>query len=407
MLSLIPNFSFHYGNLGFGSAIAYFIAKNKISAKLSLEIVWIVGTLLSIISTGILLAVWQLHFSPLNDIRPDFIFLYLPTIPLTFFNNYMQRILSGKLRIPEINFGALLGYLTGLIMLSILVIVHNMGIKGAIFSVLANQTVTFCYLFWVLNKKKDDEKKLGEYNTDKIEMVISFWRYGRWNYLLMFSNYLKSQLPLIFLKNFSLNAIPVGYYSKAIGLGEQSQIVSDSISKVLFPFTAASVGDKAKNRTDFICRNSIILMFFIVLLMMFFAKPLINILYGEAFLPAVNIFYMFAPSIIFWPCSQFLSIHVAASGNPKGVFLVGLCTLFLTVIVCIIFVGNMGAIGAGLSVGITSIFSMSLRLILYMKSTGASFSDVLLPKRDDWSYYREVLISINAKIIRFKRKVIP
>lgn len=103
LLTLIPNFSFHYGNLGFGSAIAYFIARKKISTQRSLKIVWLIGSMMSVLSGIIMLAIWRLDFSPLNDISPSLIYLYLPTIPLIFFINYMQRILSGELRITETN----------------------------------------------------------------------------------------------------------------------------------------------------------------------------------------------------------------------------------------------------------------------------------------------------------------
>lgn len=407
LLALIPSFTFHYGNLGFGSAIAYFIAKKEISTQRSLKIVWLIGSVMSVLSGIILLAIWRLDFSPLNDISPNLIYLYLPTIPVIFFINYMQRILSGELRIPEANMAILLGSATNVLLLTILVIGFVMGVKGAIFAVIGSQLVTFSYLFLRLRESSggdtDEEEDDRNDRSSILPIILDFWRYGRWNYLLMFIGFLNDRIPLIFLKKLTSTNISVGLYSKALGLGEQSQMVAGPIAKILFPFTAASRKDEATQRTNLLCRNSLIVMFFVVLAMVIFAKYLIVFLYGADFLPAVKIFYCIAPSVIFWPCSQFLAIHVAASGKPKAVFLVGLITFFLTAPICLLLISKYGTIGAGFSMSIMSMTSLLLRLWLYMKITKASISEVLFPCKSDEKYYREVLRMLSSKLFKHER----
>ena len=399
LLALIPSFTFHYGNLGFGSAIAYFVAKKEISTQRSLKIVWPIGSVMSVLSGIILLAIWRLDFSPLNDISSNLIYLYLPTIPLIFFINYMQRILSGGLRIPEANMAMLLGTATNVLLLTILVIGFVMGVKGAIFAVIGSQLVTFSYLFLRLRESSGGATDEEEDDRSSIlPIILDFWRYGRWNYLLMFIGFLNDRIPLIFLKKLTSTNISVGLYSKALGLGEQSQLVAGPIAKMLFPFTAASRKDEATQRTNLVCRNSLIIMFFVVLAMVIFAKYLIVFLYGADFLPAVKIFYCIAPSVIFWPCSQFLAIHVAASGKPKAVFLVGLTTFFLTAPICLLLISKYGAIGAGFSMSIMSTTILLLRLGLYMKITKASISEVLFPCKSDWVYYSKVLRMLSSKL---------
>lgn len=62
LLSLIPNFSFYYGNLGFGSSMAYFLAKKKYSAWINFNIAIAIGSVMSIACVLILFRYGNLTF---------------------------------------------------------------------------------------------------------------------------------------------------------------------------------------------------------------------------------------------------------------------------------------------------------------------------------------------------------
>ena len=402
LLALIPSFTFHYGNLGFGSALSYFLAKGKMTVKTAMKIVWLVGGFMSVLSTIILLFIWQRDFSPLNDIQIRYILFYLPTIPLLFFINFMQRIFSGMLRITESNLAVIIGSMSSIVCISLFVIALDLGIKGAIFAVLISQFMIFGFLFFRLHSGRKQAKSGRDASSAKLRSVMwECWHYGKWNYLLMFANYFNHQLPLILLKKIVPDNSLVGLYSKAVGLGEQSQIISDPIAKLLFPFTANSQKDEATQRTNFLCRNSLFIMAFVVGLMALIAVPLIRFLYGEEFIPAARIFYFIAPGVIFWPCSNFLAIHVAASGQPKAVFFVGLMTLALTLVTGWLLIGNYGIAGAGITTSLATTTSAILRLLLYVKMTGTEASKVMVMQKEDWYYYLAMLKGIKKNMNNF------
>lgn len=398
LLALIPNFTFHYGNLGFGSAIAYFLAKGEMTTRTAMKIGWILGGFMSVFSTVILLFIWKKDFSPLNDIQIRYILFYLPTIPLLFFINFMQRIFSGMLRITESNLAIIIGSVSSIVCISLFVIVLDLGIEGAIFAVLISQFMIFGFLFIRLHSGGKQIKNNSEASTAKLRPVLwECWHYGKWNYLLMFANFFNHQLPLILLKKIVPDNSLVGVYSKAVGLGEQSQIISDPIAKLLFPFTAASQKDEATQRTNLLCRNSLFIMVFVVGMMVLLAVPLIRFLYGEEFIPAAPIFYLIAPSVIFWPCSDFLAIHVAASGQPKAVFFVGLMTLLMASGAGWFLIGSNDMVGAGITMSLATISSTILRLLLYVKVTGTKISKVMVMQKEDWYYYITKLKEMRRK----------
>ncbi|MHC4531279.1 MAG: oligosaccharide flippase family protein, partial [Planctomycetota bacterium] len=277
LLLLVKNFAFRFGNLGFGSAFAFYVAKEKSSIHQILEVIWLTGSIASFMGIIILLFVWRRSFSPWNDIEPKLFYFYLLAVPLFFFNNYIQRVLSGELRITEMNFANMITIACTVLFTAALVIVFKMGIIGAILSVLLADLLTFFYLLFRVRKGGKRTVESDGFTGGKKALIYSLWRYGRWNYLLMFTGFLGEEIPLILLKSFSANNAPVGIYSKARNLGRQFRMVALPISQVLFPYTAASKEDYATKRTNILCRNSLVLMVLAAATMALLIKPIIFI----------------------------------------------------------------------------------------------------------------------------------
>lgn len=102
------NFAFRFGNLGFGSAFAFYRAQNEISTHRLLSTTWSIGCVMSVLCGIIILPVWRRGFSPWNDTRPSIFYLGFPTIPMAFCNNYLNRLLSGELRITAMTIANLI-----------------------------------------------------------------------------------------------------------------------------------------------------------------------------------------------------------------------------------------------------------------------------------------------------------
>jgi O-antigen/teichoic acid export membrane protein len=399
LLILLKSFAFRFGNLGLGSSFAFFLAKKEVSVSQVNRILWGTGGVISVLTVLAILIIWRRNFSLWNDINPNIFYIALPTVPLYYFNQQMRRILSGQLRITAMNISELLMEFSRLFLVCIFVVWLRFGIKGAVLALLLSDILVFLFLFLQIHAKRAEiyDKNVQQDSTAKL--ILRFWQYGKWNYLLMFSNFLCQELPLILLKKISLMNAPVGLFLRARGIGRHTHILIQPVSLMLFPFTAASKETVAIHRTNVLCRNFLPIAALMVSLVTLIIKPMIVILYGKEFLPATGVFYAIAPSFIFWPLGRFIGIHIAASGKAKQVFFMGLITVLLGTPISYFLISEYGMVGAGLSVSTINVIMIFLHLLLYIKLTGTQFSEVIFPRFSDITYYQQALHTLRLKIV--------
>lgn len=396
LLLLAKTFAFNLGNLGFGSAFAFYVAKNRAFTHHVLRIVWQISFILSLCTSIFLLAIWRYDISPWKNIHPSLFYLSLVTIPATFLTNYFQRILSGELRITAMNISNIILGASNVVLQIFLIIIFKLGVLGAILSRLLADFLCLFYLTLQLRKEHQQAIIIQE-GDGNWKLIYRLWCYGRWNYLLMFVNYCFEKLPLFLLKTFLNNNAAVGFFSRAASLKEMSNLLMVPLSRTLFPFTAASKKQDATLRTNVLCRNFLLIMGFLLIPIALCVKPFILILYGEEFLPTVTIFYTLLPGLFIKPLGRFLGIHIAAIGRPRAVFFGGVGTLVIGTLICLFLIPLYGMIGAGLSLSLMYFTWSFFRLIIYIRITGTSLSQVLLPHKGDWVYYQHFL-----KILPFR-----
>ena len=404
LLLLLQTFSFRFGNLGFGSAFAYFLAREELSLSGTMRVLRATAGVISLLCVIVILIIWRCDFSPWNDIRPSLFYLALPLVPLIFFKLYMLRILSGQLRISAMNMVELMAGYGRLFLVCFFVILLRMGIDGAVLSILFSDILAVGIMFFLTRITTSNHQGNNNQPAHVKDLIFHFWRYGRWNYLLMFSNFLCEELPLIFLKNISLANSQVGFFARARGIGNYTRLITQPVSQMLFPFTAASSETIATRRTNVLCRNSTLIAVFTIGLMTILAKTIIVLLYGEEFLPAVRVFYALAPGFIFWPLGHFIGIHIAASGRPKNVFIRSLITVILAVPISYFLISRYGMIGAGLSVTCVNVIQILLRLQLYSRLTRTNYRQVLFIHSSDIIYYKYAFQSLKAIGTRLIKK---
>jgi O-antigen/teichoic acid export membrane protein len=316
-----------------------------------------------------------------------------------FFMNYLlTTILSGHLDIKATNVSEVVRIFCFLASLVVFVIILNLGVLGAVCADLIGQLADFFYLLSRV-RSKQDTPVAGGAGREKMRLLGEIWRYGRWNYLIMFFNFYIGELPIMFLSYFYPYNI-VGFFSMGRGVMEKTRILPNAFSQALFPYTAASEEKVAVNRTNILCRNFFVITGSIVIALIVFIKPLIILLYGESFLPVIPVFYALIPAIMLWPFSQFLAVHVAGFGNPKKVFLRSLCALPGCILACFIFIPYWGAVGAAVSVSIVYVILAVVSIYIYIKSTGAKLLDIIFLRKEDWINYRGIAQKIGVKYFR-------
>ena len=398
LAALMENFVLRFGNLGFGSGFSFFIAQGRTTGREVLTLAFGLCGSVCVMGCIILLLIWQKDFSPWQKMPSTIFYLSLVTIFPFFMNYLLSMILSGHLDIKAVNYSEIIRTVCLLSGLVLLVIYLKWGITGAICSNIMAQFAVFCYLLMRLRRRRE-MPVIEKFESGKMGLMLEIWQYGRWNYLIMFFGFYIGELPLMVLSYFFPYNI-VGFFSMGRGLMEKTRILPNAFAQALFPYTAASTEIVAVNRTNILCRNFLVITCGMVIVLAIILKPVVIVLYGEAFLPVIPVFYALIPAIILWPLSQFLTVHVAGFGNPKKVLLRSLCALPGCILACFIFIPYFGAVGAALSVSIVYAILAIVSVYIYIKSTDAKLLDMIFLRKEDWNIYRGIAQKIGIKYFK-------
>ena len=153
LLMVVPILSFRFGNLGFGTSFAFFVASKQSRAKKMIKLAWSLGLVMSLLTCLILLAIRQFSFSPWKNIDAKLFYLILPTVPIFFLSSYLGRILSGLLRIYVLNLANIVRVFVSVFLTVLLVVVMDMGVKGAAFAYVISELTLLLYYVIHLSRK--------------------------------------------------------------------------------------------------------------------------------------------------------------------------------------------------------------------------------------------------------------
>jgi len=390
LIILIKNFGLRLGNFGLGSSVAFFVARQQISPISARKLIWRMALVTSSLSMLVILGIRDLAFSPWKNIPRLLFYLSLISVPLIFYNEFMRRLLSGRLRITDMNFSMLITNAVNLAMLIALVVLGGLDLLGAVLALLTADLITSAYLCRRLYGAFDPGMSELEAESN-VPVLRKMLGYGFWNYLIMLTNFFTEELPLMVLQFFAGDRYAIGIFAKGHDFSRQSRVVALPISQILFPFTAAAEESLAARRTCIVCRNYTLLMAIGVVLIAVLIKPIILFLYGAEFLPAALVFYVIAPGMVLWPLSNFLAVHVAAVGHPRIIALIGFVTMAVIFVTCVAVIPQHLALGAGISLSVAFALQGILRTAIFVRHTGIRYRDVLLPHKSDYVYYKHFL----------------
>jgi O-antigen/teichoic acid export membrane protein len=209
--------------------------------------------------------------------------------------------------------------------------------------------------------------------------------YGFLSYLLMLSNMMVYKVDIFFVKGF-LGNTQLGFYSVAAGLAGFLWLIPNAIGLVLLPVSAK----RASERSELALKLCRLQMGVSVLAgpLLAASAPLLILIYGERFWPALWPLYALLPGVLMFPVFKYLTIDMAARGKQWLPLLVSIGGVLLDVALVVLLVplGTWygGIVGAGLA-STVAYSAMALAMAAYfVRQCGARFSDIYIPTRSDW-----------------------
>jgi O-antigen/teichoic acid export membrane protein len=191
----------------------------------------------------------------------------------------------------------------------------------------------------------------------------------------------------VFVVGFFAGTASVGRYTLAVSLGQLLWLMSNSVASVLLPKIAASTAssdDGASIRhTARVTRLSLWATALCGLTLGVLGTQAIPLLYGEPFRPSVAALLWILPGIVIFSVANVLAAYMAGIGKPRLNLLVSGVSLIVTITLDLALIPNLNIVGAAIASSVSYTLSALLLIVFFVRETGASLREVLLPTPDD------------------------
>ncbi|MCI0658387.1 MAG: polysaccharide biosynthesis C-terminal domain-containing protein, partial [Acidobacteria bacterium] len=220
----------------------------------------------------------------------------------------------------------------------------------------------------------------GESRTS-LALFRSSVGYGAKAYVAALLAYLIVRSDML-LVNMLRGTSDAGVYSIAVQITDLIYLLPMSIGLVLFPrLTRHHEGDPVFAMK--VARHTAFLMLVLCAAAALLAHPVIKLLYGESFLPAVRALWWLLPGIwAYGVCNQ-VATQLASSGMPLPAVLVWVPPLVLNLILNLAWIPRWGIQGAAASSSVAYFLVLALHLYLLKRRIRGTWADALILRRSD------------------------
>ena len=188
----------------------------------------------------------------------------------------------------------------------------------------------------------------------------------------------------VFVVGFFAGTASVGRYTLAVSLGQLLWLMSNSVASVLLPKVAASTDDGGSIRhTARVTRLSLWATAACGLALAVLATQAIPLLYGDAFRPSIMALVWLLPGIVVFSVANVLAAYIAGIGKPRLNLIVSGVSLIVTIALDLALIPNLNIVGAAIASTVSYSLSALLLIIFFIRETGASLREVLLPTSED------------------------
>uniref|UniRef100_B8HUJ1 Polysaccharide biosynthesis protein n=1 Tax=Cyanothece sp. (strain PCC 7425 / ATCC 29141) TaxID=395961 RepID=B8HUJ1_CYAP4 len=342
-----------FGNLGLHASNTYYVAKDR-----SLLSALISNSLLVCFGFGGLGAfvLWIIfsNYPNLAPVQSLLLILALIQIPFSLLYLLLQNLLLGIHKVREYNLSELFTSLLSILLTILLVALSTLTPESAF---ILNLFCTLIPSMWILLILS---KNIYAFRSPSIPLLKESAWYGFKAYLAALFSFLVLKFDILMIQHFK-GAEQVGIYSIAITLVDKIYILPAAFGSILFPkLSSLSNKDEKLNFLGKTLFPLIVAMVFAGLLLGFLAHPIIRLLYGEDFLPAVPVLIALLPGVICLGINSVLMNYFASIGMPPITVYSPLIATIINVIINTFLIPHFGIIGAALS----STISYSIMLVL-------------------------------------------
>jgi O-antigen/teichoic acid export membrane protein len=386
---LIATLSIQFTNLGIVASNVYFTGNRRFSLSDIIGNSLTLSVGLALLTIFILLGLLQTEgfrvFLKNNSLTVFQFGVVALTVPMSTCLLFFNSVLLGQGRIAAYNVINIARIFLQLFWLSVLVALLQLGLGGAICSYflaiggalllsawLIRQTTHFCF-------------------TLNLPLLRASLNYGVKAYIGNLMQFLSYRLNIFFVAYF-LGAEAVGHYAVALTVAEGLWLIAGSVGQVLFPYVSAMGEEEANRLTPKATRYTLFLVFLIATSLAVLARPLINLIFGGVYLPALPALLWLLPGVVLLSIPKILSQDLAGRGHPE----LGAISAFFAFVVSLplnwFLIPLWGLTGAAISSTVGYAAAAGVVVVAFCRLSGISWLETLVTKPSDFHLYVRLML---------------
>jgi O-antigen/teichoic acid export membrane protein len=382
LIILIPTLLQISGGLGLDQAVVFLVARNRNGAR-SIAFTLAsasagLGLLLIAAYAGISQLPLYTGYLRTAQVDPPLVWILVALLPVTLITLCFVSAILGLERYRAYNLASLVGPISVLVLLLALVVVGRLGLKGA---VLATGGASLLALLGtgtllLLSSEGSIRPRAGVFREAL--------RYGIRVHAANVAWFLHNRFDM-FLVGFLAGPAALGYYATAVGLAEKLNLPPSAVGTVLFPRIAAATGEAARRVTPVACRHTLSLTLLLCAGLALLAWPLVYVLFGTPFLPAVSLLWLLLPGVLSLSVGRLLSADLNGRGLPGSVARINIAMALVNMALNLWWIPIWGAAGSAAASSISYSAAAILLGRRYMRVSGVRWSELLVLTRSERS----------------------
>jgi O-antigen/teichoic acid export membrane protein len=379
---VVPMIVIGFTQLGIRRATMVHIGAGKLNTDHIVSAVFILLLITSVLS--VVISGLGFMFSESRNADPVLLMLVMATIPLVLCNVFAGGVFLGKQEILRANILNSGPTIMNLVFVIIFVWILKLSIYGAFLGLFLGNLTMFIFVVYIVRKSYKITWKYHE------KIMKSMVRLGAVFALSMFIMQLNYRIDIILLKKYS-TLEQVGLYSLAVQIAEQLWYVPYAIDTIVLTRSAKTADEKLVNKTvASILRVSFLIGLFGCFLIIVLAPPLLPLIFGEEFKGSVVMVQTILPGMMFLIAFRILNSRLSGMGKPQIAIYTFIPALIINVVLNLLWIPRFGGMGAVWATNLSYAFGSMLFVIIYLRKTLMSFSEMVTFRKSDFYFFREI-----------------
>ncbi len=382
ILSMIPAYAEGFGRIKVDIAAVYFIGKRKYPREEVYYNINFIALISSFIITGLIILNFNFFYEWLFkneeiDYR-SYMYGILVQIPIHFLYMNLSYFHIANESIKIYNRMVVINALLNSIIALLLLFFTTLGLWSVIFSSVISLSVSFTYGFIFI------DRSLWRKITFNLKVMLDLLKYGMNMYVGgILGQFQQSGTQLLSVA--FLVPAQIAFLNQGQGVGKLLNKFVDPLNTILFPRISNLDEDDALILSCKAFRISLILLCFGGLVLFVLGGPLIGVLYGDNFLPTVEVINFLLPGLIVAGSSSTLTNFFTGTGRASLIPKIQFFPLIIQLCLTWNLTQLWGLRGATISIMISSLIYGIMLIYLFLSTTNTPIIN-LLPRISDLKY---------------------